>query len=882
MTKCVVCLSSKPVASLINLHSSEGYECNIKRIIEKHLWWWYLKQSPKDKSWICLECWQELLSFHNFYVKVENVHTQYELMKLSEFENCALEDKVHTVNEEFSTIKEEYEVSAVPIESIQMVDFTDYNIVHNEDEKSFMGNSDLESSHSFQFDNIDTISNNNQRSVTKQKTRKSKYEIPTYCPQKHPQLDQKSTITVEKKFSCEQCGKSFLHKRYYDCHLFTHVPDEEKKFQCDVCDKKFASFNLLKHHKVYIHLRKYAIICDICGKSCRNRLYFKSHMDEHKGKPATKWPCDLCGVKLSSKYELNRHMKIRHTEENLKAYKCSYCPKISANMNSHKQHVHYAHKSERKHACQLCDKKFKRPRDLREHLSTHTGEPLYTCGYCPKTFISNANMHKHRKSLHPKEFEEARLKRLSGQKKESLSINNTADGSEILQINKIDMDICIVCLSSNPAISRINLHSSEGYECNIQRIIEKHLWWWYFKQTAQDNQLPWICLECWQELLSFHNFYLKVENVHKQYELMKLSEYKNCTLKDELHTVNDEFFIVKEEYEVSPAFPKESIPMVDFENCNTLHNEDEKSFVVKCEFESCHSFQFDASDTLSNNNKNLTATQEKTKKCKYKEPTKCPKLDKNLTKAVEKKFNCEECGKSFLRKSHYDRHILTHVPDEEKKFQCDECDKKFASFNILKYHKVCTHIQKYVIICDICGKSCRDRLYYVRHMSTHKDTPVAKWPCDVCGIQVSNKYELNRHKKLIHIEESLKEQKCPYCPKISANKNSHKQHIHYAHKSERKHACQLCDKKFKRPHELKEHLSTHTGEPLYTCAHCPKTFISKATMHKHRKSLHPKEFEEARLKRFAGQHIKCIQNKESLSTNNTANGSEILPINKDI
>ncbi|XP_065364263.1 zinc finger protein 91-like [Calliphora vicina] len=441
------------------------------------------------------------------------------------------------------------------------------------------------------------------------------------------------------------------------------------------------------------------------------------------------------------------------------------------------------------------------------------------------------------------------------------------------------MDKCIVCLSSNSVISRINLHSYEGYECNIQRIIEKHLWWWYFKQTAQDNQLPWICLECWQELLSFHNFYLKVENVHKQYELMKLSEYKNCTLKDELHTVNDEFSIVKEEYEVSPAFPIESISMVDFENCNTLHNEDERSFVVNCDFESSHSFQFDASDTLNNNNKKRSAAQQKTSKCKYKKPTKCPKkrnkLDKNSTKEVNKKFSCEQCAKSFLKKSHYERHMLTHVPEEEKIYQCDECDKKFASFNLLKYHKGYTHLKKYAIICDICGKSCRDRLYFMRHMKEHKGYPVAKWPCDICSVEVSSKYELNRHKKLIHTEENLKEYKCSYCPKISANMNSHKQHVHYTHMSERKHACRLCDKKFKRSRELREHLSTHTGEPLYTCAHCSKTFISNATMHKHRKILHPKEFEEARLKRLAGQK------KESLSINNTADDSEILQISKE-
>lgn len=47
-------------------------------------------------------------------------------------------------------------------------------------------------------------------------------------------------------------------------------------------------------------------------------------------------------------------------------------------------------------------------------MASHTGTVLYTCPWCPKTFNSNANMHNHRKKVHPIEWEEASRKRYSG------------------------------------------------------------------------------------------------------------------------------------------------------------------------------------------------------------------------------------------------------------------------------------------------------------------------------------------------------------------------------------------------------------------------------------------------------------------------------------
>lgn len=102
--------------------------------------------------------------------------------------------------------------------------------------------------------------------------------------------------------------------------------------------------------------------------------------------------------RLKDKNSLRKHMT-RHAQASDK-YTCNLCGKTAPNKDALQKHQRYSHYTDRIHQCSVCEKSFKKALLLKEHMTTHTGEVLYTCPYCPKTFNSSANRHAHKKKQH--------------------------------------------------------------------------------------------------------------------------------------------------------------------------------------------------------------------------------------------------------------------------------------------------------------------------------------------------------------------------------------------------------------------------------------------------------------------------------------------------
>ena len=119
------------------------------------------------------------------------------------------------------------------------------------------------------------------------------------------------TMASTKRFYCQQCGKSFDRKDYYERHLRTH--NNERPFQCTQCGKGFRQPAHLKGH-LLVHSRYKAFQCTICNKNFNTLTRTKQHIETHKHKKVQKYKVstdmDVCKPKHTNKKEPLEHSEI--------------------------------------------------------------------------------------------------------------------------------------------------------------------------------------------------------------------------------------------------------------------------------------------------------------------------------------------------------------------------------------------------------------------------------------------------------------------------------------------------------------------------------------------------------------------------------------------
>ncbi|XP_053962483.1 transcription factor grauzone-like [Anastrepha ludens] len=367
-TYCLLCLEGSK--KLVDLDPKGDKGLNKREVIELHFKEELEIMSQIEARVVCRECWDLVKSFHEFYVRVQQVYREAAntLKRIVNVENEEIE-----IKEEFVSIEKEQsrprrrrgrprrqkKLEAVEVVCEPTLSLTEYQV----------------------------------------KIEELILTAPTNSKNASPPSDIASdSLEIKDEALLEEFMDNTMSAGASDSDdIESENEDQPGKRRSEKVNKRKGVNKKTTESDEYIAKKNFKFTCCICKILLSNFKELKGHFRiEHQ----TRGYVLCCGKKLPERSLLIDHI---HFHEDPDYFKCKHCGKRMSERRSLDLHLQYAHGNrDRVHRCSICSKSFFRASCLKQHYNTHVTEDQKTvpCLECDKTFPDGAELRKHMRLTH--------------------------------------------------------------------------------------------------------------------------------------------------------------------------------------------------------------------------------------------------------------------------------------------------------------------------------------------------------------------------------------------------------------------------------------------------------------------------------------------------